>query len=291
MNAQMNLMSVTLGGTFVADAINVGNVSGGLVPVVPTTTTTASTSTSTTSIPRRPPLHLDDQDLFDVTTSTTTSTTPTILHDHDDVHLDDNDFDDEHDHARPPPPRPRRRPPPTTSTLTSTSTSTSTSVSPTTTTLPCNDLSVTSIRFTPKKGSSTTGRLVISGVLDNSGWADVDPRQDDVHIGIQTGGETSCCTVDSQFWTKNFPGALRLLRPEAEHLSAARLRVARGAPHGQRWLQDHRARRRPDRGGTEGHPDRRRDRGDLLGGQAVADQSAAEGPRAGVSVGDRTALP
>jgi len=50
-----------------------------------------------------------------------------------------------------------------------------------------------------------TGRLVISGVLANSGWADVDPRQDDVHIGIQMGGETSTCTVDSRFWTKNFP--------------------------------------------------------------------------------------
>ena len=42
-------------------------------------------------------------------------------------------------------------------------------------------------------------------MLANSGWADVDPRQDDVHIGIQVGEETSGCTVASQFWTKNFP--------------------------------------------------------------------------------------
>src|SRR5262249_58571026 len=40
MNSQMNLMSATLGGTFVADAINVGNVSGGLRPRRPPTRAT-----------------------------------------------------------------------------------------------------------------------------------------------------------------------------------------------------------------------------------------------------------
>jgi hypothetical protein len=75
----------------------------------------------------------------------------------------------------------------------------------TSTTLPCNDLQVTSFRFTPNNGSSTKGRLVISGVLASAGWADVDPRKDDVNIAVRTGGETSCCTVASSFWQKTFP--------------------------------------------------------------------------------------
>jgi hypothetical protein len=42
-------------------------------------------------------------------------------------------------------------------------------------------------------------------VLANSGWADVDPRRDDVNIAVRTGGNTSCCTVDSSLWQKTFP--------------------------------------------------------------------------------------
>jgi hypothetical protein len=42
-------------------------------------------------------------------------------------------------------------------------------------------------------------------VLADSGWADVDPRKDDVNIGVRTGGNTSCCTVDSASWQKTFP--------------------------------------------------------------------------------------
>jgi hypothetical protein len=42
-------------------------------------------------------------------------------------------------------------------------------------------------------------------VLADSGWADVDPRTDDVSMGVQAGAGTSCCTIESQLWTKNFP--------------------------------------------------------------------------------------
>jgi hypothetical protein len=94
----------------------------------------------------------------------------------------------------------------TSSSSTSTSSSTSVPVSPTTSTTlpPCNDLRVTSFRFVPKKGDPTKGRLVIRGVLADSGWADVDPRKEAVNIGLTASGTTSCCTIDQQFWTLNF---------------------------------------------------------------------------------------
>jgi len=33
----------------------------------------------------------------------------------------------------------------------------------------------------------------------------MDPRKDGVNMGLQTEAGTSCCTVESQHWTKNFP--------------------------------------------------------------------------------------
>jgi hypothetical protein len=41
-------------------------------------------------------------------------------------------------------------------------------------------------------------------VLADSGWADVDPRKEDVNIGFAASGAPSCCTIDQQFWTLNF---------------------------------------------------------------------------------------
>jgi hypothetical protein len=41
-------------------------------------------------------------------------------------------------------------------------------------------------------------------VLADSGWGDVDPRRDAVNIGFETGGSTSCCTVESQNWQRTF---------------------------------------------------------------------------------------
>jgi hypothetical protein len=250
-NAQMNLSTANLIGTFVADAIGVGNIQGAIAPptttttlpttttsttstttttsttstttsttstttsttttsttttttsttsttttttstttTVPTTTTTTTASTTTTATaPTTTTTAPTTTTTAPPTTTTTTSTTTTI--------------------TAPPTTTPTTTAPPTSTTSTPASTSTSTSTTPpTSTTLPpvCDNLQVTSITFKPRKRNPAKSRLVIRGVLADSGWGDVDPQRANVNVGtILRGADPSCCTIDEQFWLKLFP--------------------------------------------------------------------------------------
>jgi hypothetical protein len=238
MNAQMNLMDADLVGTFVGWAIGVGNVTGMLGPVAPTTSTSTSTTSTTTTTTTSTTSTSTSSTTSTTSTSTTstsstTSTTSTTTTSTTSTSTSSTTSTTSTSTSTTSTSRTTSSSTSTTSTSsssstvppTSTSTSTSTSISSTTssttsttssssstlptpsttsTTLPCDELRVTSFKFTPKSGRSTKGRLILGGVLADSGWAGVDPRKDDVNICVQIGGTTSCCTVDTQHWTKDF---------------------------------------------------------------------------------------
>ena len=70
----------------------------------------------------------------------------------------------------------------------------------------CDNLLVTSIRVQHRKRNPSKSKTVIRGVLADSGWSDVDPRQANVNLGVAFRGTApSCCTIDDQFWLKLFP--------------------------------------------------------------------------------------